>query len=100
LNQLKEVDEVEVLYLFDETHWANGYATEAARASIRYGFELVALDHIVGLVHPENIPSRQVLEKVDLTCRGRERHFNMDLDAFEISRTAFVPDGSEYRVLT
>ena len=36
LNHLKEVDEVEVLYLFDEPHWAKGYATEAARASIRF----------------------------------------------------------------
>ena len=98
LNQLKDVDEVEVLYLFDRPEWAKGFATEAALAVVRYGFERLRLDHIVGLIHPKNIPSRRVLEKIGLTFRGRERHFNMDVESFEVWRSSFVPDRSHYRV--
>ena len=97
-NQLKDVDEVEVLYLFDRPHWVKGFATEAARASVRYGFEHLELDHIIGLIHPGNIPSRRVLEKIGMTFRGRERHFNMDVETFQIRRISFAPDEAHYRM--
>ena len=98
MNQLKDVDEVEVLYLFDRPHWVKGFATEAARASVRYGFEHLELDHIIGLIHPGNIPSRRVLEKIGMTSRGRERHFNMDVETFQIRRISFAPDEAHYRM--
>ena len=98
LNQLKDVEEGEVLYLFDRPHWVKGFAAEAARASVRYGFEHLELDHIIGLIHPGNIPSRRVLEKIGMTFGGRERHFNMDVETFQIQRISFAPDEAHYRV--
>jgi ribosomal-protein-alanine N-acetyltransferase len=38
-------------------------ATEAALASVRYGFADLGLKRIIGLVMPENIASVRVLEK-------------------------------------
>ena len=48
------------------SHWRMGLATEAALASVRYGFADLGLKRIIGLVMPENITSVRVLEKTGL----------------------------------
>lgn len=63
LQYLAELDETEVGYLLDKPFWGKGYATEAALASLQFGFERFSLDHIIALVHPENLASRRVIEK-------------------------------------
>lgn len=67
LQYLPELDEVEVGYLLDKPFWGKGLATEAARESIRDGFERCGLDHIIALVHPDNFASRHVIEKCGMT---------------------------------
>ena len=63
LQFLPELKETEVGYLLDAPYWGKGYATEAARASIQYGFEHCGLQEIIALVHPDNVASRRVIEK-------------------------------------
>lgn len=63
LQWVPERNEAEVGFLLDRPHWGKGYATEAALASLRYGFDQHGLDHIIALVHPENMASRHVIEK-------------------------------------
>ena len=66
LKYLKELDEVDIAYRFMPTYWGQGLATEAARASVRYGFADLGLKRIIGLVMPENTASVRVLEKAGL----------------------------------
>jgi ribosomal-protein-alanine N-acetyltransferase len=66
LQYLPELDETEVGFLLDHPFWGQGYATEAAQASLRFGFRELALDHIIALVHPDNLASRRVIEKCGL----------------------------------
>ena len=66
LKYLKELDEVDIAYRFMPTYWGQGLATEAARASVRYGFADLGLKRIIGLVMPENTASVGVLEKAGL----------------------------------
>ena len=66
LKYLEELGEVDVAYRLMPTHWGLGLATEAALASIRYGFANLGLKRIIGLVMPENIASVRVLEKAGL----------------------------------
>ena len=47
-------------------HWGNGYATEAAREALRFGFEEVGLDEIVSFTVPQNVRSRRVMERIGL----------------------------------
>ena len=69
LQYLPELNETEVGFLLDRPYWGRGYATEAAMASIHFGFERgrgtvsSTLDHIIALVHPGNLASRRVIEK-------------------------------------
>ena len=66
LKYLEELGEVDVAYRLQPAYWGQGLATEAARASVRYGFAELGLRRIIGLVMPENIASARVLENAGL----------------------------------
>ncbi len=71
LEYLPELDQTEVAYLLSKQVRGRGYATEAARAAIAFGFGTCHLPVIIGLVHPENVASVRVLEKCGLTFTDR-----------------------------
>jgi len=60
-------DAVEVGWRLLPEHWGHGYATEAARESLRYGFEELELDEIVSFTVPANVRSRAVMERIGMT---------------------------------
>src|SRR5207249_2418258 len=66
LKYLEELGEVDVAFRLMRTHWGLGLATEAALASVRFGFADLDLKRIIGLVMAENIASVRVLEKTGL----------------------------------
>ena len=81
LKYLEELGEVDVAYRLLPSHWGMGFATEAALASVRFGFDNLRLKSaagrirrvrtIIGLVMPENIASARVLEKTGLRYADR-----------------------------
>ena len=56
----------DVGYRFVPRYWGKGYATEATKAALDFGFKTLQLKEIVGTCHEENIESRRVLEKCGL----------------------------------
>ena len=56
-------DGFELLYSIDHPHWGNGYITEAAKASLDYGFNTLKLEKIITFTQPHNLASRRVMEK-------------------------------------
>lgn len=58
---------LEVGWRLAREHWGKGYATEAASASLRYGFECLELDEIVAFAVEGNARSRAVMERVGMT---------------------------------
>ena len=58
--------------------WKNnkGYATEAARALIHYGFSHLGIHRIIAHCDPENAASWKVLEKIGMR---REGHFRKNV---------------------
>jgi RimJ/RimL family protein N-acetyltransferase len=58
---------VEVGWRLARGHWGHGYATEAARAALAYGFDELALDEIVSFTSPLNEPSRRVMERLGMS---------------------------------
>lgn len=57
---------VEVGWRLAAEHWGHGYAPEAARAALDYGFTELALKEIVSITVPHNLKSRRVMEKIGL----------------------------------
>lgn len=70
LKLLPELDEVDVGYRFLPEYWGQGLATEACRASLAYGFDVLGLTRIIALVLPVNGASIRVLEKVGMRPEG------------------------------
>jgi RimJ/RimL family protein N-acetyltransferase len=89
LEYLPETDETELLYLFDPDYWGRGFATEAAQASLRYGFEELQLDRIVAVASAENVASRRVMEKIGMVYEGRQHVSQCDMVQYAIARDAF-----------
>jgi RimJ/RimL family protein N-acetyltransferase len=58
---------VEIGWRLAFEHWGRGYAPEAARAVLRFGFERVGLDEIVSFTATANLRSRRVMEKIGMT---------------------------------
>ena len=86
LQFLPELNETEVGFLLAPPNWGKGYATEAARASLRFGFEQAHLDHIIALVHPDNLASRRVIEKCGMRCQDTLRLWGVDLMRYRLGR--------------
>jgi RimJ/RimL family protein N-acetyltransferase len=66
---------VEIGWRIAAEHWGLGYATEAARAALAYGFDVVGLPEIVSFAVPSNIRSRRVMEKIGMV---RDAHGDFD----------------------
>ena len=66
---------IEIGWRLLTSHWGNGYATEAARACLVYGFEHLALPEIVSFAVAENRPSRRVMERIGM---HREPEYDFD----------------------
>jgi ribosomal-protein-alanine N-acetyltransferase len=58
---------VEVGWRLAREHWGRGYATEAARAALDYGFGTVGLEEVVSLTVPANTRSIAVMERLGMT---------------------------------
>jgi RimJ/RimL family protein N-acetyltransferase len=63
---------VEIGWRLAREHWGKGYATEAARASIQYGFEQLGLEEIVSFTVPMNTRSQAVMERIGMTRSADE----------------------------
>ena len=57
---------VEIGWRLHPSHWGRGLATEGARASLRYGFDVVGLDRIISIYMPENEASGRVMTKLGM----------------------------------
>jgi ribosomal-protein-alanine N-acetyltransferase len=58
---------VEIGWRLSPAYWGKGYATEAARAALRTGFEDLNLDQIVSFTVPANKASWSVMERLGMT---------------------------------
>ena len=95
---------VEVGWRLAREHWGCGYATEAGRAALAYGFEELGLAEIVSFTSRLNRPSWRVMERLGMSHdpaddfdhpRVAVGHplrphvlYRLSRDAFPVSRTA------------
>jgi RimJ/RimL family protein N-acetyltransferase len=58
---------VEIGWRLAPEHWGQGYATEAARAALDFGYQNLGLPEIVSFTVPANVRSRAVMERIGMT---------------------------------
>jgi RimJ/RimL family protein N-acetyltransferase len=86
LQYVPELDETEIGYLLNRPFWGKGYATEAARASLQFGFENFDFDHMIALVHPDNLGSRRVIEKCGMTYLENKVLWGLEMMSYRLEK--------------
>jgi RimJ/RimL family protein N-acetyltransferase len=95
---LDQTEAVEIYYGFFKKYWGKGFATEAARAALQFGFEQVKLSEIAAVTHPDNIESQNVLRKIGFTGGEEAEFYKMPVIYFEIAAQQFEPDNAFYNL--
>jgi RimJ/RimL family protein N-acetyltransferase len=86
------VSELGLGYIIHRPYWRQGYATEASRGCLRYGFETMKRDSLVALVRPENLPSQGVARKLGMAAEKSTMHAGMEHLVFVLSRRQWSED--------
>ena len=63
----------EIGYSLAREHWGKGYAVEAAGALARHLFEDRGVTRVFGTLHPDNVASAMVLERIGMLFEGHTR---------------------------
>ena len=85
----KRLGAVELVYGLEKSAWGRGYASEAAEAVLRYGFDTLRLDVVTAAVNPENAASERILIKLGMSKTGQLPWPGQGLvDRYEIRRSS------------
>jgi RimJ/RimL family protein N-acetyltransferase len=86
LKPLPNSELVEVGWHLARTRWGKGYATEAGRGALRYGFEVMELDRVYAIALPWNVKSRAVMERLGMRFLELTREYHdLELVLYEWS---------------
>jgi RimJ/RimL family protein N-acetyltransferase len=78
--------EIEVGWHFHPDSWGQGFATEAARGALRWGYER-GVDEVLAVVRPENHRSVAVCRRLGMEHLGRtSRYYQTELELFRVRR--------------
>ncbi len=66
-------NKADISYYIDRDYMNNGYATEAAKEMLKYGFEVLGYNKISGVCMSRNPASRRVMEKIGMIYEGTLR---------------------------
>lgn len=86
LNHWEQFDEVEAGWTFQRASWGRGYATEAARACVAWGFEHLDAEYFTAMIAPGNTASAKVAERLGFTPARRERFLGLDVVVHTLHR--------------
>jgi [ribosomal protein S5]-alanine N-acetyltransferase len=68
------LDHTDIGYAFLPAHWGQGYAEEAARATLAHARDSLGLTRVLAIVTPTNARSIKLLEKIGL-------HYERDIES-------------------
>jgi RimJ/RimL family protein N-acetyltransferase len=94
LNRPESWPGLEVGWTLGSAYWGKGYATEAARAALDFGFRNYPEGRLISLIDPANTPSQKVASRLgmrrgpawDLGFEGR----TFTVDVWEIGRESWA----------
>ena len=86
-------DNCEVGWLYSRDAWGKGYATEGARAALRFMFEDAGRHEVISIADGHNHASHRVMERIGLSRAGAMRWESRRMDVVWYSRRADEPGG-------
>lgn len=84
--------EVQIGFVLSDRYWGKGLGTEAAKASLAFGFNEVRCSKIVAFVRLENIASRKILgNKLKMHCETEQFSYGPRMFArYGLSRSEYL----------
>ena len=68
--------------------WGKGYATEGARRALEYAFKELDKQHVISLIHQENLSSMRVAERLGETLEGTATIMGVDVLVYGVDRSS------------
>jgi RimJ/RimL family protein N-acetyltransferase len=90
LHHPEVAQDIEIGYRLDSAYWNRGLITEAARVVRDHAFTDLKLPRVISLVHPDNIPSRRVAEKIGMTMEKQITFRGFPTNVFSLSRDRWL----------
>ena len=85
---------IEIGWHFRPASWGYGYATEAARAILNYGFQELKLPTIYGVTTSENIRSQGVMARLGMEfLKFTDDHYNQTLKLYSLTAECYSSSG-------
>ncbi len=72
---------IEIGWRIKKEEWNNGYATEAAKACLQYGFETLHFEKVYSFTSTINDKSERVMQKIGMTKEGEFNHPNIPVES-------------------
>lgn len=92
----KKHNRAEIGYILEKKHWGKGVMSEALKAALGYGFDVMKLNRIQALIDPRNAASLSVAEKHGFQYEGTFRDYEyeyggyIDLGMYSVLRCEYV----------
>jgi [ribosomal protein S5]-alanine N-acetyltransferase len=78
-------EDYEIGWHLRKSAWGKGYATEAAKAILNYGFNTLNLREIYSIVNEDNIASIKVIQRLGMVPLGStNKYYKMKLEMFKL----------------
>ena len=85
IEQIDNINEREIGYRLEPNFWGKGLATEAASATIQYGFKQFKFPYILGIVEQANTASVRVLKKLGMKYENKTRFHGLKIDIYRLN---------------
>lgn len=88
---------VEIGWRFRKNYWNKGYATEGAKACLKYGFEVLNFKEVFSFTSSINLPSIKVMEKIGLKYRNNFGHPRLEPENELYTHVLYSLKKNEYK---
>jgi len=82
--------DIEVGWMLGKPYWGKGFATEAAIASIQYGFRELERDNFISMIHPDNASSIRLAKRLGEVCEGEVEWFGNQYLLYRIYKSNLI----------
>ncbi len=89
LQRLPEGPDVEIGWWLAPSQWGKGFATEAAREALAYGFKVSHLERIVAIAQAANRDSLRVMERIGMRFEREAMHKGLRVVLYAMERSMF-----------
>ena len=77
ITSIKSNETGEIAYYFNPLYWKKGYAYEACKAVINYGFEQLKLEYITAQIDEANTDSRKLVERLGFELKALQKNVEL-----------------------